>query len=73
MPNKLIINCTTGERTEVELTEAELVQRQVDADASAVQQAERDAETTARAAAKATATTKLKALGLTDAEIATLI
>lgn len=73
MANKLIINCITGERTEVELTAEELAQREVDAAAFAKQEATRQAAITATANAKASATKKLKALGLSDAEIEALV
>jgi len=72
MATKLIINCSTGEKTEVELTAEELAQREVDALASAAQQATEKAESDAKAAAKTSAQTKLKALGLSDAEVASL-
>ena len=72
MPTKLIINCATGEQTEVELTAEEIAQREADAAAYAVEQAEREAEAAAKAAAKASAEAKLAALGLTAEEIAAL-
>ena len=73
MTTKLIVNCSTGVTTEVELTEAELAQRQVDAEAFAEQEGTRQAAITATANAKASATKKLKALGLSDAEIEALV
>jgi hypothetical protein len=74
MPNpiKVIVDCSTGITTEVELTDAEVAQQEADAAAYAVEQAARDAAAAAKAAAKASANAKLKALGLTDAEIAAL-
>ena len=72
MTTKLIINCTTGEQTEVELTAEEIAQREVDALAYAAQETTRKAESDAKAAAKTSAQTKLKALGLSDAEILSL-
>ena len=71
-PTKVIVDCSTGVSTEVELTDAEVAQREADAAAYAVEQAARDAETAAKAAAKASGEAKLKALGLSDAEIAAL-
>ena len=54
---------------EVELTAAEIAQRQLDEQqAIAVQQA-RDSAAAAKAAAEQSAINKLKALGLTDAEV----
>ena len=72
MPTKLIINCETGEQTEVELTAEEISQREADAAAFAVEQAEREAAEAAKAAAKASAESKLAALGLSADEIAAL-
>ena len=71
-PTKLIVDCSTGVTTEVELTDEEVAQREADAAAYAVEQAARDAETAAKAAAKASGESKLAALGLTAAEIAAL-
>ena len=72
MPTKLIINCETGEQTEVELTTEEIAQREADAIAYAAQKAEQDAAEAAKAAAKASAEAKLAALGLTAEEISAL-
>lgn len=72
MPTKLIINCETGEQTEVELTADEIAQREADAAAYAAQKAEQDAAEAAKAAAKASAEAKLAALGLTAEEISAL-
>ena len=71
-PTKIIVDCSTGVTTEVELTDAEVAQREADAAAYAVEQAARDAEAAAKAAAKASGEAKLAALGLTTAEIAAL-
>ena len=73
MATKLIINCATGEQTEVELTAEEVAQREADAEAFAEQEAARQAELDAKAEAKASAQAKLKALGLTDDEIEALV
>jgi len=69
---KIIVDCSTGIQTEVDLTPEELAQREVDAAAYAAQQAIQEAEEAAKAQAKASAEAKLKALGLSDAEIAAL-
>jgi hypothetical protein len=69
---KIIVDCSTGIQTEVDLTPEELAQREVDAAAYAAQQAIQEAEEAAKATAKASAEAKLKALGLSDAEIAAL-
>ena len=71
-PTKVIVNCETGVTEVLPLTAEEIAQREVDAAAAAVQQAEREAAEQATAAAKASANTKLAALGLTEAEITAL-
>ena len=71
-PTKIIVDCSTGVSTEVELTDAEVAQREADAAAYAVEQAARDAEAAAKAAAKASGEAKLAALGLTAEEISAL-
>jgi hypothetical protein len=71
-PTKLIVDCSTGVTTEVELTDEEVAQREADAAAYAAQQAEQEAAATAKAAAKASAEAKLAALGLSTEEIAAL-
>ena len=73
MATKLVVDCSTGITTEVELTAEEVAQREVDAAAWAESEAEREAEATAKAEAKASAEAKLAALGLTADEIAALI
>jgi hypothetical protein len=73
MPTKLIINCETGEQTEVELTADEIAQREADSIVYAERKAEEDALEAAKEAAKASAINKLKALGLTADEAKALI
>jgi hypothetical protein len=72
-PTKLIVDCSTGVTTEVELTDAEVAQREADAAAYAVEQAAKEAAEAAKAAAKASAEAKLAALGLTAEEVAALV
>jgi hypothetical protein len=72
MTTKLIVDCSTGVTTEVELTAEEIAQREADAAAYAVQKAEDDAAVAAKAAAKESANAKLAALGLSADEIAAL-
>ena len=72
MANKIIVDCSTGITTEVELTAQEVAQREVDAAAYAVEQAEREAAEAAKADAKLSAQAKLQALGLSGEEIAAL-
>ena len=73
MATKLVVDCSTGITTEVELTAEEVAQREVDAQAWAEVEEARVAAEAAKASAKASAESKLKALGLTDAEISALI
>jgi hypothetical protein len=72
MPTKMVVDCSTGITTEVELTAEEIAQREIDAAAYIVQKAAEDAAEAARVAAKASAEAKLAALGLTAEEIAAL-
>lgn len=72
-PTKLIVNCSTGERQVVELTAEEIAEReemaaQAEADRLAAEEAAAQV-----AAQKQSAQDKLKALGLTDLEIAALV
>ena len=67
-PKAVEVNCTTGEVTERDLTDAEIA-----AQAAADQAAAREAQDKAKADAKASAQTKLAALGLTPAEISALL
>jgi hypothetical protein len=69
---KLVVDCSTGEATEVPLTEAELAQRETDRLAYEAQEATRLAAEAARSSAEASAVAKLTALGLTAEEIAAL-
>jgi hypothetical protein len=69
---KLVVDCSTGIATEVPLTAEELAQRETDRLAYEAQEAERLAAEEAKEAAKASANAKLKALGLTDSEIAAI-
>ena len=72
MTNKIIVDCSTGITTEVELTAEEVAQREVDIVAYAIEQAEREAAEAAKADAKLSAQAKLQALGLSGEEIAAL-
>ena len=73
MASKIIVDCSTGITTEVELTAEEVAQREVDAAAYAIEQAEREAAEAAKADAKASAQAKLAALGLTEEEVASIL
>ena len=67
---KIIVNCETGEVSEVELTAEEVAQRAADAAAYAALEAEKEAEAEAKATAKAAL---LKKLGITADEAALLL
>ena len=71
-PTKVIVDCSTGESTIVPLTAEEIAQRETDRLAWEAQEADRLATEAAKDAAKASGNAKLKALGLTDFEIAAL-
>lgn len=73
VPTKVVVDCSTGKTEIVTLTAEELAQRDADAAAFAAQKAEEEAAKQAAAAAKQAAQDKLKALGLTDLEVAALV
>ena len=70
MPTKLIINCETGEQTEVELTAEEIAQREADAKAYEAELKAKETEAVAKAEAKAELLDKL---GITAEEAALLV
>jgi predicted Fe-Mo cluster-binding NifX family protein len=72
-PTKVIVDCSTGEQTVVPLTAEEIAQREADALAAAELKAQEEADAQAKAAAKQAAQDKLKALGLSDLEVAALV
>lgn len=65
METRIEINCTTGEIQEIELTQAELDQRETDRIAYEMEQANKQAEATAKAIAR---TALLERLGITEEE-----
>ena len=67
-PTKLVVDCSTGEQTVVELTDEEIAQLEADRVAAETQRAEQEAAEAAKAAAKASALAKLASLGLTEDE-----
>lgn len=73
MPHKIIVDCSTGEQTEVKLTAEEIAQAEADAAQADADRAVAEAKASAKAAAKASAEGKLAALGLTLDEIAALL
>lgn len=72
-PTRLVINCETGEREIIPLTDAEIAQREAMAAQAELDRAAREAEETAKAEAKASGLAKLIALGLTEAEATALL
>ena len=69
---KLIVDLEKGTQTYVDLTPEEIEQRAVDAQAAAIERAEREAAEAAKADAKLSAQAKLAALGLSADEITAL-
>lgn len=70
MATKLVVNCETGEVSEVELTEEEVAQREADAKAAAEAEKARLAEEAAKAAKKAELLAKL---GITEEDAKLLL
>jgi hypothetical protein len=70
---KLIVDIARGTQTYVDLTEEEIAQRAVDAQAAEIERAEREAAAEAKADAKLSAQAKLQALGLSGEEISAII
>jgi hypothetical protein len=71
-PKKLVVNLATGTQSYIDLTAEEIEQRAVDAQAAAIEKAEREAADAAKADAKLSAQAKLSALGLSGDEIAAI-
>jgi hypothetical protein len=69
---KLVVDVAKGTQSYIDLTPEEIEQRAVDAQAAAIEKAEREAAEQAKADAKLTAQAKLAALGLTGEEVAAL-
>jgi hypothetical protein len=70
MQTKLIINCETGEQTEVELTAQEIAQRETDIAKAKAEKVAKDAELAEQAKVKAAV---LKRLGLSEEEVKALL
>lgn len=70
MPTKLIVDCSTGETTEVELSQDEIAERERMAEEYAAQKAAEEAQKAADAKAKADL---LKRLGITQEEARLLL
>lgn len=71
-PKKLVVDLAKGTQEYIELTPAEIAQRDQDAAEYAKAEAERKAAEEAKADAKLAAQAKLQALGLTGEEIAAI-
>lgn len=72
-PTKLIVDCSTGEQTVVELTDEEIAQLEADRAAAEAQRAEQETAEAAKAAKRMSAADKLRALGLEEEEVAALL
>jgi hypothetical protein len=70
---KLVVDVSKGTSAYIDLTPEEIEQRAVDAQAAAIEKAERDAAEVAKADAKLSAMAKLQALGLSGDEISAII
>ena len=73
MPTKIVHDCATGKTEEIELTPAELAERDQMAAQAAEQQAAEEAARAQAEADKESAKAKLATLGLSDAEIEALV
>ena len=71
-PTKIIIDCSTGIESIIELTDAEVAEMAAQAAIAEERKAEEDAAVAAAEAAKASGQAKLAALGLTAEEISAL-
>ncbi len=72
-PTKVIVDCSTGVSTEIELTDDEIAELQANSEAHNARRLLEQAEAQAKAEAKASALAKLEALGLTEEEANALI
>jgi hypothetical protein len=71
-PTRIEVNCTTGETSIIELTDAEIAANEAAAAAHEAQRLEQEAAQSAVEAARASANEKLAGLGLTAEEISAL-
>jgi len=72
-PTKLIVDCSTGEQTVVELTDDEIAQLEADRVATEAQRAEQEAAEADKVAKRLSAADKLRALGLDEDEVSALL
>jgi hypothetical protein len=71
-PIRIVVDCSTGVTSEIELTDQEIQEMEALQAQEELNRQQREAEEAAKAAAKASAEEKLAALGLTPEEIAAL-
>lgn len=67
-PTKVVVDCSTGISTEIELTDEEIAEVEAREQRTLAEIAEREAEAQAKAEARASALAKLTALGLSEEE-----
>ena len=72
-PTKITVNCQTGEQLIEELTDEEMTQLEADRAAAEAERIAREAAEADKSAKRAAAIAKLKALGLTEDEVAALL
>lgn len=72
-PTKMIVDCSTGVTTEIELNDEEMAALEVASQKATEMQAKLEADSAAKAEAKASAQSKLEALGLSEAEIKAIL
>ncbi len=72
-PTKLIVDCSTGKQTVVELTDEEIAQLETDRTAAEAQRAKQEAAEATKTAKRLSAADKLRALGLEEEEVAALL
>lgn len=72
-PTKLIVDCSTGDQTVVELTDEEIAQIEADRKAAELMRKEQEAAEAVKAAKRLSAADKLRALGLEEEEVAALL
>ena len=72
-PTKVIVDCSTGEQTVVPLTAEEIAELEAAAAKAEQERLAAEAEAAQKAALKQAAQDKLKALGLSNLEVAALV
>lgn len=72
-PKKIVVDCSTGEATEVFLTTQEIADMETARVQAEADRVAREAEATAKAEALASAQAKLTALGLSESEVSALL